>query len=94
MTDRRRNLFILLLVAGLLVASLAMIFTKSTRLGLDLQGGVSLTYQAKATKQAPVVVIGRKQVRRRAGGQVTLRVDRDGLGEHAHAPFERGPDVV
>jgi SecD/SecF fusion protein len=54
MTDRRRNLFILLLVAGLLAASFAVIFTKQTRLGLDLQGGVSLTYQAKPTKQAQV----------------------------------------
>ncbi|HSD76041.1 MAG TPA: protein translocase subunit SecD, partial [Solirubrobacteraceae bacterium] len=54
MTDRRRNLFILLLVAGLLVASIAVIAVKPTRLGLDLQGGVSLTYQAKPTKQAQV----------------------------------------
>jgi SecD/SecF fusion protein len=54
MTDRRRNLFVLLLVAGLLAASLAVVFTKPTRLGLDLQGGVSLTYQAKPTKQAEV----------------------------------------
>jgi SecD/SecF fusion protein len=54
MTDRRRNLFILLLVAGLLAASLAVILTKSTRLGLDLKGGVSLTYQAKPTKQSQV----------------------------------------
>src|SRR5258708_35101190 len=54
MTDRRRNLFVLLLVAGLLVASLAVIATKPTRLGLDLKGGVSLIYQAKPTKQSKV----------------------------------------
>src|SRR4029453_2305374 len=54
MTDRRRNLFILLLVAGLLVASIAVILTKPTRLGLDLKGGVSLIYQAKPTKQSAV----------------------------------------
>src|SRR3954451_12831476 len=54
MTDRRRNLFVLLLVAGLLVASLAVIVTKSTKLGLDLKGGVSLIYQAKPTKQSKV----------------------------------------
>src|SRR3954447_17341463 len=54
MTDRRRNLFVLLLVAGLLVASLAVIATKATRLGLDLKGGVSLIYQAKPTKQSAV----------------------------------------
>jgi SecD/SecF fusion protein len=54
MTDRRRNLFILLLVAGLLAASVAVIATKPTKLGLDLQGGVSLIYQAKPTKQSAV----------------------------------------
>jgi SecD/SecF fusion protein len=54
MNDRRRNLLILLLVAGLLAASLAVIFIKPTRLGLDLKGGVSLTYQAKPTKQTQV----------------------------------------
>jgi SecD/SecF fusion protein len=54
MNDRRRNLFILLLVAGLLAASLAVVFTKPTRLGLDLKGGVELIYQAKPTKQSQV----------------------------------------
>jgi SecD/SecF fusion protein len=54
MTDRRRNLFVLLLVAGLLVASLVVIAAKPTRLGLDLKGGVSLIYQAKPTKQSKV----------------------------------------
>src|SRR4051795_13525970 len=54
MTDRRRNLFVLLVVAGLLVASLAVIATKSTKLGLDLKGGVSLIYQAKPSKQSAV----------------------------------------
>ncbi len=54
MTERRRNLFILLLVLGLLVASAAVLATKPTKLGLDLQGGVELTYEAKATKNTPV----------------------------------------
>jgi SecD/SecF fusion protein len=54
MTDRRRNLFVLLLVAGFLAASLVVIATKQTRLGLDLKGGVSLIYQAKPTKQSQV----------------------------------------
>jgi SecD/SecF fusion protein len=53
-TDRRRNFFILLLVAGLLLASLAIIVTKPTRLGLDLKGGVELVYQAQPTRQADV----------------------------------------
>src|SRR4051812_16343525 len=54
MTDRRRNIFVLLLVAGLLAASVVVIATKPTRLGLDLKGGVSLIYQAKPTKQSQV----------------------------------------
>jgi SecD/SecF fusion protein len=54
MTDRRRNLFVLLIVAGLLVGSAVAIAAKSTRLGLDLKGGVSLIYQGKPTKQSKV----------------------------------------
>jgi SecD/SecF fusion protein len=54
MTDRRCNLFVLLLVAGLLLASAVLIWQKPTRLGLDLKGGVSLIYQAKPTKQSQV----------------------------------------
>src|SRR6201989_3039169 len=52
MTDRRRNLFVLLLVAALVAASAVVIVSKPTRLGLDLKGGVSLTYQAKPTVQS------------------------------------------
>src|SRR5918912_2504006 len=54
MTDRRRNIFVLLLVAGLAAASVFAVATKATRLGLDLKGGVSLIYQAKPTKQSAV----------------------------------------
>jgi len=54
MTDRRRNLFVLLLVAGLLIGSALVIATKSTRQGLDLKGGVELVYQAKPTQFAKV----------------------------------------
>ena len=55
MSDRRRNLFVLLAVLGLVAASLAVIATKPTRLGLDLQGGVQLVYEASPTKQQPTV---------------------------------------
>jgi SecD/SecF fusion protein len=55
MTDRRRNLFVLLFVTGLIFASLFIIATKETKLGLDLQGGVELVYEAKPTPQQPVV---------------------------------------
>jgi len=52
MTDRRRNALVLLLVAGLIAASIAAILAKPTRLGLDLKGGVELVYQAKPTAQS------------------------------------------
>ncbi|HKH16730.1 MAG TPA: hypothetical protein VKA57_04320, partial [Solirubrobacteraceae bacterium] len=55
MPDRRRNLFVLLAVLGLIAASVAVIATKPTRLGLDLQGGVQLVYEARPTKQQPTV---------------------------------------
>src|SRR3954453_15278217 len=54
MTDRRRNLFVLLLVGFLLAGSIAVIAAKSTREGLDLKGGVELVYQAKPTKFSAV----------------------------------------
>jgi SecD/SecF fusion protein len=54
MGDRRRNALILLIVAGLVIASLAVIVSKPTRLGLDLKGGVQLIYQGRATAQAKV----------------------------------------
>jgi SecD/SecF fusion protein len=61
MTDRRRNTFVLLIVAGLVIMSLLVIVgipgvvkAKKTRLGLDLKGGVELTYQARPTAQSKV----------------------------------------
>jgi SecD/SecF fusion protein len=54
MGDRRRNALILLIVLGLLAASLVVIASKPTRLGLDLKGGVQLIYQGRATAQAKV----------------------------------------
>src|SRR5271154_2168386 len=61
MTDRRRNNLVLLIVAGLVVLSLAVIVgvpgvtkAKKTRLGLDLKGGVELVYQGKPTAQSKV----------------------------------------
>ncbi|HEX4466246.1 MAG TPA: protein translocase subunit SecD, partial [Solirubrobacteraceae bacterium] len=54
MTDRRRNLFVLLLVGALIAGSVAIIAAKKTRLGLDLKGGVELVYQGKPTAQSQV----------------------------------------
>lgn len=50
MTDRRRNLLVLLFVAALVIASGVIIATKPTKLGLDLQGGVQLIYQVSPTR--------------------------------------------
>ncbi len=55
MTERRRNLYILLFVAGLAIASIVIAATNAPRRGLDLRGGVELVYQAKATTNAPVI---------------------------------------
>jgi len=52
-SDRRRNLFILLLIAGLMIASAVVVASKPTKLGLDLQGGVELIYQAEARAGQP-----------------------------------------
>ena len=55
MTDRRRNLAILAAVVALLGAAIAVIATQSTRLGLDLRGGVELVYEARPTPKVPKV---------------------------------------
>lgn len=78
MTDRRRNGLILLLVAGLLCASLIVIATKPTRLGLDLKGGVELVYQGEPTQQVPTVT---PEALDRALDIIRSRVDQLGVGE-------------
>ena len=55
MTSRKRNLSIIGLVVALLAASLALIVSKPTVLGLDLRGGVELVYEARPTPQVPEV---------------------------------------
>ncbi|MFZ2049880.1 MAG: protein translocase subunit SecD [Solirubrobacteraceae bacterium] len=54
MRDRRRNTLVLMIVAGLIAASAAVIALKPTLLGLDLKGGVSLVYKAQPTAQSKV----------------------------------------
>jgi SecD/SecF fusion protein len=54
-TGRRRNLFVLLFVVGLTVASIVVILSQPTKLGLDLRGGTSLVYQGQPTPQQPEV---------------------------------------
>ncbi len=55
MTNRRRNLIVLVLVLALLAASAWVISDKRTVQGLDLRGGTELVYQGRATPQVPEV---------------------------------------
>src|ERR1039458_7048523 len=84
MTDRRRNTFVLLIVAGLVVLSLlvevgipGVVKAKKTRLGLDLKGGVELTYQGRPTAQAKV----NAESLNRAIDIMRKRVDQLGVAE-------------
>jgi SecD/SecF fusion protein len=54
MTDRQRHGFILLLVGALIAASVLVIVSQRTVLGLDLKGGVQLVYQGQPTAQSKV----------------------------------------
>jgi SecD/SecF fusion protein len=55
MGNRRRNLFVLLFVLGLLIVSGVVIAQTKTQLGLDLKGGVQLVFQGRPTPQQPEV---------------------------------------
>src|SRR5437763_3259963 len=83
MTDRQRNSFILLLVAGLLLISGLLIASSvlgkhKTRLGLDLKGGVQLVYQGQPTPQTPKVT---QDALARAVDIMRERVDQLGVSE-------------
>jgi SecD/SecF fusion protein len=49
MGNRRRHVFVLLFVLGLVIVSGIVIASKETKLGLDLQGGLELVYQGQPT---------------------------------------------
>lgn len=51
MGGRRRNIFVLLFVLGLVIVSGIICLKKPTQLGLDLQGGIELTLQGRPTPQ-------------------------------------------
>ena len=78
MSDRQRNLFVLLLVAGLLIASAVVIATKPTKRGLDLQGGVELVYQVKPRAGQPPPT---SEAIQRAIDVMRERVDQLGVAE-------------
>jgi SecD/SecF fusion protein len=78
LTARRRNLFILLVVGGLLAASIFAITSKPTRLGLDLRGGVELVYEARPGPGQDVV---EPEALERAIEVMRDRVDQLGVAE-------------
>ncbi|MDP9385454.1 MAG: protein translocase subunit SecD, partial [Actinomycetota bacterium] len=78
MNARRRSLFVLLLVLGLIAGSIAVVATKRTQLGLDLQGGVQLVYEGKPTKAQPTVT---QEALDRSLGLLRERVDAFGVSE-------------
>jgi len=55
MGGRRRNIFVLLFVLGLVIVSAIVCLKKPTQLGLDLQGGIELTLQGRPTPQVKEV---------------------------------------
>src|SRR3712207_4949654 len=91
MSERRRNIFVLLLVLGLIAGSAAVLATKETKLGLDLQGGVSLVYQGKPTKQQPTIT---QEALDRAVDIIRERVDALGVAEPQIARSGRDQIVV
>jgi SecD/SecF fusion protein len=78
MSDRRRHGFILLLVAGLIAASVVILTQYKTVLGLDLKGGVELVYQGEPTPQTPHVT---QSALNRAIAIMRSRVDQLGVSE-------------
>jgi SecD/SecF fusion protein len=77
MTDRKRHGFVLLLVAGLIAASVFVITQQPTKLGLDLKGGIELVYQGKPTPQSGVTPASLS----RAVDIMRQRVDQLGVSE-------------
>jgi SecD/SecF fusion protein len=77
MTDRQRHGFVLLLVAGLIAASVFVIASQPTRLGLDLKGGIQLVYEGKPTPQSGVTQASLS----RAVDIMRERVDQLGVSE-------------
>jgi SecD/SecF fusion protein len=78
MTERRRSLFVLLIVLGLIAGSVFAISKKDTKLGLDLQGGVQLIYEGKPTAQQPTVT---SEALQRSLDIMRDRVDAFGVSE-------------
>src|ERR1044072_2925273 len=78
MSERRRSLFVLLLVLGLIAGSIVLISKKDTPLGLALQGGVQLVYKGEPTAQQPTVT---QEALQRSLDIMRDRVDAFGVAE-------------
>ncbi|HEX5782964.1 MAG TPA: hypothetical protein VFX80_13635, partial [Solirubrobacteraceae bacterium] len=78
MSERRRSLLVLLVVLGLIGASIFAVSTKETKLGLDLQGGVQLIYEGQPTAQQPTVT---QEALQRSLDIMRDRVDAFGVAE-------------
>jgi SecD/SecF fusion protein len=78
MSDRQRHGFVLLIVLGLIAASVFVIVGNKTRLGLDLKGGIQLVYEGQPTPQTPVVT---QDALNRAVDIMRERVDQLGVSE-------------
>jgi SecD/SecF fusion protein len=78
MTNRRRNLIVLVLVLALLGGSAYVIANEKTVQGLDLRGGTELVYQGRPTPQVPEVT---EADINRAIEIIRQRVDQFGVSE-------------
>jgi SecD/SecF fusion protein len=74
---RRRSLLVLMLVIGLVAASVVVIAVKPTVLGLDLQGGVEVILEGKPTRDSQVT----PQAIDRSIEIIRKRVDAFGVSE-------------
>jgi SecD/SecF fusion protein len=78
MGRRRSNLFVLVFVLALILASALIVVSKPTRLGLDLKGGVELIYQGTPTGQVTEV---RGEDIERSIDIIRERIDKLGVAE-------------
>lgn len=77
MSTRRRSLLFLLVIIGLICASVVVVAVKPVVLGLDLQGGVEVILQGKATRDSEV----NKEAIERSVEVIRNRVDAFGVSE-------------
>src|SRR5919106_4205267 len=78
MSERRRSLFVLLIVFALIAGSAYAVASRETKLGLDLQGGVQLIYEGQPTPQQPTVT---QEALQRSLDIMRDRVDALGVAE-------------